>query len=75
MEVRQLVSVVITSTPMRKSQLSSFTPGPTNSSTLFFTSPLGKVAPTRAMATSWGPTPFRGLPSKYTMTTSGAATS
>ena len=46
-----------------------------NSKTLFFTSPWGKVAPTRAMATSWGPTPFLGLPVKYTATTWGAATS
>ncbi len=38
------------------------TPGPKNSSTAFFTAPLLKVAPTRAKATSWGPTPGRGAP-------------
>ena len=32
-----VVSVVITSMPMRKSALKDATPGPTNSMTLFFT--------------------------------------
>ena len=51
-EVRQEVSVVITSMPLRKSTGSSLTPGPANSSTLFFTKPLSKVALTSEMATS-----------------------
>ncbi len=38
------------------------TPGPKNSMTAFFTMPSRKVAPMRARATSWGPTPGRGAP-------------
>ena len=37
-------------------------PGPANSRTLFFTKPFLYTAPQRAMATSWGPTPWAGEP-------------
>ena len=46
-------------------------PGPQNSKTQLLTKPLAKVAFTRAMATSWGPTPRRGAPVRYTSTTLG----
>ena len=62
MEERQVVSVVMTSTPLRKSMGSPATPGPANSSTQLFTKPLPKVAFIRAMAASWGPTPRFGVP-------------
>ena len=37
--------------------------------------PLSKVTFTSAMATSWGPMPRRGLPVRYTITTSGIGAS
>ena len=48
----EVVSVVITSMPLRKSIERFLTPGPTNSRTLFLTKPFLKVAPTSAIATS-----------------------
>ena len=70
-----MVSVVITSMPLRKSMGRLLMPGPANSSTQLFTKPLSKVAFTRAMATSWGPMPCRGLPVRYTSTTLGMGVS
>ena len=51
-EDKHVVSVVITSIPIRKSALREATPGPTNSITLFFTKPFLKTAPMIAKATS-----------------------
>ena len=75
MEVRHVVSVVITSMPLRKSTGRPATPGPANSSTRFFTKPDANVALTSDSATSCGPTPRRGAPVRYTSTTSGAGMS
>ncbi len=59
---KHVVSVVITSTPIRKSTLKLSTPGPTNSITLFLTNPFPNTSPIIARATSCGPTPFIGVP-------------
>ena len=75
MEDRQVVSVVMASMALRVSCRRLATPGPMNSITLFLTYPLLNSAPTRAMATSWGPQPAGSAPVRYTATTPGQATS
>ena len=71
MEVRQADSVVMVSMPFRKSMDREWTPGPTNSRTLFFTKPFLNTAPMRVRATSMGPTQALGAPVRYTPTTWG----